>query len=168
MFNISDKDDLWRSSRRIIREMSSSLHAHFNRFRIEASEHVPNGVTMTSSSKKVKTLSVSVATSWSTSIIESLRREAGVTPRTNLCTAAKQASSSLTCDRICWIDSGASDTLDLILERTEPTCPAAESRPTTAAVILNGSILIDSWCVLIPCSGLHFSRPQDSREHRWF
>jgi hypothetical protein len=112
----------------MIRETTSSFQAHLIQFRIEACGHVPNGVTRTSSSEKVKTLSVNVATSWSTSIIESLRCEAGVTgvaPTINLCTAAKQAWSSLTCNKACSIELGASDTLDLILERTEATWPAA-------------------------------------------
>lgn len=117
---------------------------------------------MLSSSEKVKTLSVNVATSWSTSIIESLRSEAAVVPVTILLTAAKQPSSSMTCDNTCWIEFGASDTLAWILIRAKPTCPAAESKPTAAAVILNGSILPGSRWVLAQCSGFHDSEPQEA------
>ena len=85
----------------------------------------------------------------------------------NLCTEAKQACSSLTCNKICSIEFGASDTLDLILERTEATWPAAASRPTTEAVTLNGSISISSRDIPIQCSSFHPSRLQDSRNRRW-
>lgn len=141
---MSDRVVLCRSSRVEILEMVSSFQAILMRSSILSSTLEATELTRGSSSEKAKTRSVNVTTSWSTWINDMRRRGADCILRIKPFTAARQASSSLTCDSNWSMNRGASTRADLTLWSKEATFPAAPRRPTTDAVMLRGSILDDA------------------------